>query len=327
MQPQVFSNDTYKKVFGFKEQSEIDFAENLVHSLQKVDPTLLPMPDSHPYAHLIARGVEAFPELLMILESGIAPAKLDSLEAIGQVFLKHPQHAPTLSKLKELLKQEDYSSQLKAHIAKTIAIGGDDEFLREQTNRLADEDPAMVAMAARFLGYGAYAPALPALRALVSPARIYESRYVIWAIGEIGMPDALPELEYSLEQGFRSVDCMIAIGKIGMITSVPKLMVFFQNGLPEQKDAAFRAFAMILHANRDYPEALRPLADMFVPQILDQLAKLHNKLDAPTRFHMLLCLSRLNHKMEHSLIRKYLGIDMGEKKAGDLAAFFMNRGQ
>lgn len=321
---QVFTDETYNKVFGFKEREEIDFAENLMHSLHKIDPTLLPMPTKHLYAEWIAKGSKGLKELFRIYETTVGEEQIYAIDAIAQIYLNAGSTSESNEWLWERMEQAT-DARNKDQIAKCLAIGGDEIFLREQLSRLADEDPAIVASAARFLGYGCYGPALPALRALVSPARIYESRHVIWAIGEIGAQDALPELERALEQGFRSNDCLMAIGKIGLLGSVPKIMPFLQNGLPDQKEVAFQALAMILNANAEYQEVIKPLQDLLVPIIMGQLESEFADFGIKARFYMLLCLARLNYKMEKSLVRKYLGIDMGEKEAGDLASFFMKK--
>jgi len=322
--PQTFSDDTYKKVFGVEDRKSINFAENLVNSLHKIDPTLLPKIENHPYEKWISKGHDGVHELESRFEAENAENKIYILDAISQIYINEQGCKKTPDKLKAWIRNEK-SADVKAYIAKVLAISSDEAFMREQMNYLADDDPRIVATAARLLGYGAYSPALPALKALVTPARMFESRYVIWAIGEIGSSDALPELEYSLEQGFRSIDCLIAIGKIGMVTSVPKIMPFLHISLAEQREAAYRALAMILNANIEYEEIVAPLGDMIIPIIMDQLENKFDSNNTAARFHMLLCLARLGHKMEKSMIRKYLGIDLGEQDAGDMAAFFMRK--
>lgn len=308
---------TMTRVLGLKKQAERDFVEALVAALGKMDRALLPPPATHPFASLIAQGPRGIDPLLEVFEkshaSGDTHQMANALDALAHVLLG-TRDTGAQERLKAALKTTE-EVEVAALLEKTLAIAGDDQTLVEQLKRLGDDDPAIVATAARLLGFGRYRPAVPALKALVSPERFYESRWVIWALGEIGDPSALPALEIALAHAFRVVDCLIAIGKIGQLTSIPALTPHLVAGVSEQKDAAVRALAMILDKNRDEARYIGALRDQLASMIERDLADPNAPLSASTRFHMLLCLGRLGHKLDESRVKKYLGVSLAPAAA------------
>lgn len=312
MTPPAFDDVTYARAFGLKKKAERDFVEGLVAVLGKMDRALLPPPATHPLASLIAQGPRGIEPLLDLFDKSSAAGDThkaaDALDALSHVLLG-TQDRGAHARLKSALGATDEVA-VAALLAKTLAIAGDDETLVEQLRRLGDDDPAVVASAARLLGFGRYRPAVPALKGLVSPERFYESRWVIWALGEIGDPAALPALEIALAHAFRVVDCLIAIGKIGQLTSLPAVTPHLVSGIAEQKDAAVRALAMILDNHRDDARFMGALRDQLAGLIERDLADASAPLSASTRFHMLLCLARLGHKLDESRVKKYLGVPL-----------------
>lgn len=313
----AFDEATYAKALGLKKKGERDFAEGLVAALAKIDRALLPGAAPHPLATLIADGPRSIDKLLALVERGTGHAQLDAIDALAHVLLGAPQKEAATKLRAQLAKTDD--ANLAALLEKTLAIAGDDPTLLLQMQRLSDEDPAVVASAARLLGFGRYKPAVPALKGLVSPERFYESRWVIWALGEIGDPSALPALEIALSHAFRVVDCLIAIGKIGRITSIPMITPALYGGFGEQKDAAVRALAMILDKNRDDARTMGALRDQLAQFIERDVADPLAPLSGSSRFHMLLCLARLGVKLDESRTRKYLGVGVEDKKAAVFA--------
>jgi hypothetical protein len=322
MEP-AFDERTYANTFGIAKKADRDLAEALVSALQQLDRALLPPAATHPLASLIAEGPRGVDRLLSLVEGGDARQKADALDALAHVLLGAPQKEAAGRLKKQLAQQQE--PELAALLAKTLAIAGDEDLLVEQLRRLADDDPGVVAAAARLLGFGRYRPAVPALKGLVSPERFYESRWVIWALGEIGDRDALPALEIALSHAFRVVDCLIAIGKIGELTSIPSVTPHLMQGLPEQKDAAVRALAMILDKNREQAGKVLatvrstqmkggPLSEQLSSLLEAELGDPDAKLSASTRFHMLLCLARLGHKLDAARLRMYLGAHLEEKE-------------
>jgi HEAT repeat protein len=285
----------------------------------------LPGAASHPYADLIVQGTSSVPGLCAILDKGDLRKSYDALDAMGHIFVYAPASDDAILTIRSLLDAEDI--MLSTLAAKVLAIGNDRVFLHEQLSRLADEDPGVVATAARLLGLGRYQPVVPVLRALVSPDRIFESRDVIWALGEIGDPAALETLDYALGSAFRTVDCLIAMGKIGQVISIPKIMPMIQTGLPEQRDAAYRALAMILasEGNRNLVQGVEELVEALPSLIRKQLRDLGERLSGSTRFHMLLCLARLGQKLERGEFRTHLGIELKKEEMSGVQAFFAGR--
>lgn len=322
---QAFTEDAYRNKLGLKNPKEVGLAEEIVDALGKMDRALLPPAASHPMADQIGRGNEAVPELCAMLDKEDLRTSYDALDALGHIFVYAKAEDATILQIRTLLDSEDL--MLSTLAAKVLAIGNDEPFLHEQLSRLADEDPGLVATAARLLGLGRYKPSVPVLRALVSPDRIYESRDVIWALGEIGDPAALETLNYSLGSAFRTVDCLIAMGKIGKITSIPKIMPMIQTGLVEQRDAAYRALGMILapQSNRELVQSIEELATGLPALIRAQLQEIGDDLSGSTRFHMLLCLARLGHKLDSGEFRSYLGIKLKKEQMTGVQAFFAGR--
>lgn len=322
--PPVIPDKVLTKIFGLQTDKDRRFAHNLVHNLERIDRGLLPPAASHPLGHLIAQGQNAFAALLDLVESGHPQEQLDAIDATAHVLLYADAPPSVLVRLQaEMGSSQDPMRQ--SYLAKCLAVGRDPGFLFEQLRRLEDDDPAVVATAARLLGFGRFVPALSVLRNLVSPDRIFESRYVIWAIGEIALPEALPTLEYALASGFRAVDCMIAMGKIGQVTSISKLTPMIVEGLPEQRDAAYRALAMILDKNRELGGEVKALQDSFSAIIKGQFADDNMQLSGSTRFHMALCLARLGNQLDPGSLRRYLKIDLDDAEAGGMASYFMHR--
>jgi hypothetical protein len=237
------------------------------------------------------------------------------------VLLASDQPALEVSaRLRKQLANERHPDTI-ARMMKTLAIARDEGLMLEETRRLGDDDPAVVASAARLLGLGRWRPAVPALKGLVSPSRIYESRHVIWALGEIGDADALPALEIALANAFRVVDCLIAIGKIGRVTSIPSVTPHLTSSFPEQKDAAARALAMILDDNRLIASRQPALKEVLVPLVEAQLADPRAPLSGSTRFFMLLCLARLAHPLDPARVQKYLGLTLDEASAKEIVGY------
>jgi len=321
----AFPEATYHHLFGLESQKDVAFAEEVVQALQQIDRALLPPAGTHPMGELIKQGVKAAPRLIELAKTGDPLEMDDALDALAHILVYEPAADDVVLELRGMLEQEE-DPERRGVIAKLLAMGLDEGFLTEQIKRLADDDPGVVATAARLLGFGRYAPAVKVLRELVSPDRIYESRYVIWALGETASPEAIPTLEHCLAQGFRTVDCMIALGKIGMVTSIPKLTPMIVDGVEEQRDAAYRALAMILDKNREQVARVPDLQRELSGLIQTQLGDPQLKLSGSTRFHMCLCLARLGQKLDPAGVRRILKIKIGEQEAGAMASYFVNRG-
>ncbi len=327
---QALPEETWRDLFGLARRAERDAANRLVSALSKIDRGLLPPAATHPYEMHIAQGSAGLAPLLALVEEGSEREWFNALDALAHIaFTITSADAVSsggrvddvvIAKLRAQLKRSDLSSDQLALVTKTLAIARDHGVLHEQLHRLTDDDPGVVASAARLLGLGRYAPAARVLRELVSPERFYESRAVIWALGEIGDPAVLPALYRALAQAFRVVDCAIAIGKIGQLTSVGELTPLLLVGPPEQKDAAVRALAMILDHHRNEQ---KPLGELFstLAGLIEAQLESGEPLSGSTRFHMALCLARMGRQLDEARLRRLLRLGVDDDVATVAAVF------
>ena len=329
---QALPEETWRDLFGLAKRADREFGDKVVNALRKIDRGLLPPAATHPYEEHIAAGVHGTAPLLALIGVGTEREWFNALDALAHVCAALTASdrdddvsvpAAVIAALRAQLKRTDLSPDHLALVVKTLAIARDPGVLQEQLQRLADPDPGVVASAARLLGLGRYTPAARVLRELVSPQRFYESRAVIWALGELGDPDVLPALYRALAQAFRVVDVAIAIGKIGQLSSVGQLTPLVISGADEQRDAAWRALAMILDHHRKEQE---PLAELFATlkglieaQLGSELA-----LSGSTRFHMLLCLARMGSPLDPARVRRYLQLGIDDDAVG-VASLFQKR--
>lgn len=317
----LFDDAAWVRTLGLRKKGERDFVGGLVEALRQLDRALLPAPASHPLASLIAQGPRSIDPLLDFVEKGDERRSKDALDALAHILVGTSSADAGSKGARARLRAalgKTKQAEVAALLEKTLAVAGDEDTLIEQVKRLGDEDPAVVATAARLLGFGRYRRAVPILKGLVSPERFYESRWVIWALGEIGDAEALPALEIALAHAFRVVDCLIAIGKIGRVTSIPVLTPHLVSGFPEQKDAAVRALAMILDKNRGDAVVMGPLRAQLAGLLERDLADASAPLSTSTRFHMLLCLGRLGVKLDEARVRKYLAVGVAMQNAPTL---------
>jgi HEAT repeat protein len=329
---QALPEETFRDVFGLTSRADRAFADKLVTTLQKIDRGLLPPASTHPYEQHIAAGRAGIPALLTLLSTGREQEWFNALDALAHICFalsagdsddNAPVPVEVFEALRVQLRRPDINGEHQALVIKTLAIARDPVVLREQLTRLTDPDPGVVATAARLLGLGRFKPAAPLLRELISPERFYESRAVIWALGEIGDQDTLPFLYRALAQAFRVVDTAIAIGKIGQLSSVGQLTPLVLQGAEEQRDAGYRALAMILDHHRNEQ---KPLADLFstLRGFIEAQLGSGMALSGSTRFHMLLCLARMGYPLDAARVRRYLQLGLDDDAVG-VASIFQKR--
>lgn len=329
---QALPEETWRDLFGLVKRADREFGDKVVTALQKIDRGLLPPAATHPYEQHIAAGVHGVTPLLELIDAGTEREWFNALDALAHICFAltagdrdDAVGVPdvVISRLRGQLKRKDLSPDHQALVVKTLAIARDPGVLHEQLHRLADADPGVVASAARLLGLGRYRPAARVLRELISPERFYESRAVIWALGELGDPEVLPALYRALAQAFRVVDTAIAIGKIGQLSSVGQLTPLVLSGADEQRDAGWRALAMILDHHRNEQ---KPLAELFstLKSLIEAQLGSDMALSGSTRFHMLLCLARMGSPLDPARVRRYLQLGIDDDAVG-VASLFQKR--
>jgi hypothetical protein len=310
----AFADATYQTLFGATKPAERAFAEDVLAAVAKIDRGLLTPPARHPLGALIAAGARSVDALLDHVDAGLLDPEatvadeqrgLDAVDALANIFLYAPASPAAIARLRAVLRQVEDGTRV-AILAKTLAIGRDEELLFHQMRALADDDPGIVASAARLVGYGKYRPALPILLQLVSPRRFFESRSVLWAIGEIGSVDALDVLARALSEQFRVPDALMAVGKLRDVAGFALVMPWAAHGTIEQKDAAWRALAMITDANRG------AFADVVASLAEAQLAE--PAATGAIRLQALLCLARAGRKLSTEKIKRALGVEAADAR-------------
>lgn len=306
------SAQSYQELFGLIDPKEIAYAEELISSLGKFDSDEIKLHARHPHRYLINKGIDGIADLIRIIDSDKEIyTRIEAVDALSHIFLQVKPTPIICENLRGILLKEK-NIEVIAVLAKCIAVAQDEIFLLEQMKRLGDEDPGVVSAAAQLLGYGRYATALSALCLLVSPSRFYESRALIWAIGEIGQPSALPYLERCIQEGFRTAEALIAIGKIGSIKSISSIINLAFSGDTIQKECAYRALAMLLQTVIADESIITILAEEFGEAIRQQLANDYQQLNWECKFFMVICLARLQFSLQPSQIRRYLEISVKE---------------
>lgn len=301
-----FPKNVYQGLFDVSSAEDLAFAETLQKAADRLDENLLPTSAVHPYGELIVTGDGGARQLLTKIDQPDEGCSiLDALDALARIYLDAPAPAQVIDRLRRLVKEAG-GDELRAAATQALAACRDQELLAGVVEHLASPDPGMVSQAARLIGLGRYWPALPVLRSLISPTRYLESEAVIWAVGEIGDPEALPELEQSLANDFRSELVLLAMGKIGSFSAIPSMMVKMSKGPPRQREVAYQALATLLFKSRERLDDLGVTRQSLQVTMRRDLKK---EPSARCRYFMLLCLARLGEKMDRAKIYQALGVE------------------
>lgn len=319
MATEHFNPEIYRSFFGVTEESEIQFAESMLEALGSIDRALVPRAGNHPYMEQIKQGNEGIPGLLEKLDAPIeGTATGDVLDALAYIFLNTPAPPEAIEAIRRYLNDKVFGGLA----ARTLAIGQDHAFLTDMLGGFASEDPGEVASTAMLMGYGRFKPAVPALTGLLSPMRFVESRAIIWALGEIGANEAIPQLTLCLAESFRPVDALIALGKIGNVGTIGLIVPYILQGIGEPRTMALRALSMVLEKNADIADEVVELKKS-LSEMLRTIA-LEDE-DRTARFYAMLCLSRLGEKMEQAQIRQALNMSISKDQMSSFQSFFMRK--
>lgn len=315
--------DLLTQVFERSDATEQAWVDEMVVALRTLDPELDAQPKDHPFAGLLTQGATALPLLLQNLGNTDPVVRMQALDAIGHVLLQQDASSDTISALRNAFIAEE-NTEVRAVVAKCLALARDPIFLREQMKLLVDDDPAVVAMAARLLGYARWTGAVDILHNLVSPDRFFESESVMWALGEIGDARSIPVLTHAVDRCFAVEPALMALGKIGSLSALPVVRAVLEEPVAERWEPALRALAIILHKNRDVTEAQDVLRESFVPLLRARMQEVAT-LSPTMRVQLLLCLARLGEQLEQGQIRQILGLAMQASELDALTSYFIKR--
>lgn len=298
---------------GADQKDEVLFTERLLAALGKISPDLLPTTIDHPLADAILEGESAFPRLLELAEAdGDDPTRAAALDAIGEIVSRRYATHELVLGLERILSTAR-SEAVATLAAKALALSGNAGFLEMQRRFLASDEPSQLRISARLLGYGRYTPAVPLLLERLDSGDLAVADVIIWALGEIGDPSALPKLHRLLDLSVQSEPVIEALGKIGDASSAVRLLPVLLEGLGPQRELAAHALAKIARKNDG-----RLMDEAFDGMLKDALrGVLESDPSRLARFHALVAYSLLGGTLEPARVLTALG---GRLEASELDA-------
>ena len=240
--------DFVADLLGLGDAPRAALLQRLVPALARVDPELVPQALEHPYAEAITKGIGAYAGLLAEYRAQkTEDGRGAVLEAICQILEREHPTREVVEALQRIM-QGTKSSALLSLAARALATAREPAFLEQQRQFLASSSPSELRRSARLLGHGRYAPAVPALLALLRPDNMAAADVAVWALGEIGDPAAVPALHAMLERFVLTEAVLDALGKIGARVSVLRILPVLLEGTASQRAAAARALARVADA-------------------------------------------------------------------------------
>lgn len=304
--------DFVADVLGVEHGEHVTLVRRLVPALAEIDPELVPAAVDHVFAAEILQGVAAFDELLAQFRA--AKRLEDRVLALHAICLVLERDHATRNVVVGLEKimQGAKSAEVLSMAARALATAQHAPFLEQQRQFLASDRPSELRRSMRLLGYGRYRPALPQLLAWLRPDQMSVMDVLVWALGELRDPGALPGLHTMLERFVLSEAVLDALGKIGGVVSVMRVLPVLMEGTEAQREAAARALARIADHNDG------DLGDKDLARSLKEiLAKIIDKDPSrKVRFYALVAFAKLDGHLEPNRIVSVLGGGLGQ---GDLA--------
>lgn len=283
-------------------------ARALLPALEKIDPELVPQVYRHPLLEHIQRGVRAAPALLAAYrKSRSEDDRALVLDALAHIADAEPVTGEVIEALQKVMAGTK-SPRLASLAARALATAGEEGFVAQQRGFLASEALREVRLSARLLGYARDPASVEPLSALLNAKKGAAHDVVIWALGEIGDPHALPALHRMLEVFAQLEATCAALGKIGSIASLPRLLPVLAGADAPQRAAAAEAIARIVFAHGSAGDA------ELDAQLRRQLEQAVERDTQPrVRLFGILGISVLGGGLPPARILERLGGDLGEE--------------
>jgi HEAT repeat protein len=303
---------------GAERPKQVRFTEQLLTALGKISAELLPALFEHRYADFIVDGVGSFSRLIEIAER--APSEEERaqvIDAIAEIIQRHYATQEVVAALGRWIERSK-DERVVTGAARALALAKDDGFLEQQRQFLASSSPSEIRRSALLLGYGRYRRAVPLLLDLLRDDQLAVSDVVIWALGEIGDPAALPKLHRLLAAHLRVEPVIEALGKIGDPTSAVRLLPILIEGPTSQRDKAARAMASIARKSDGWlgDDALQGSVLLTLERAIDQ------DPSPAVRFWAIVGTSLLGGVLDPPRVLAALGGSLGPGEVDAVAGFF-----
>jgi hypothetical protein len=307
-------------LLGTEDPDEVKLTGAVVEALAKIDPELAPRLFDHPLADFIVKGVDAFDELIAAFgEASDEMERAAFIDAVAEIIDRQHATGRALEFLQKVLGETE-ESRVASLAARGIALAREPGFLEQQRNFLASESPSEIRLSARLLGWGRYEPAVDLLLAHIHTDNMAVADAVIWALGEIRSPAALPKLHRMLSDAIRTEDVLDAVGQIGDSTSVPRILPYLRDGSASQQRRAARALARVARkSGPDLDPALRETARAAAEGVVD-----HTE-DPFVGFYAILSVSLLGGYLDPQRILKALGGKLSDDDMSPMQALFAHK--
>lgn len=295
--------DFMADVLAVEDAERVALVKRLVPALEQIDPELVPAAVDHPFAAHIVAGINGFEPLLAAYrQSKREDDRVLVLDAIQRI-LEHAHATRGLVEALQKIMAGTKSPNVLSMAARALASCRYEPFLEQQRQFLASDSPSELRRSIRLLGYGRYTPAVPALLERLRPDQMGVMDVLVWALGEIRDPRAVPGLHTMLERFVLSEAVLEALGKIGAVVSVMRVLPVLLEGTEGQREAAARALARIADANEG------DLGDKDLARSLREALEKTVNTDASkkVRFYALVAYAKLDGHIEPNQILAALG--------------------